>query len=72
MQGSQCPGSTALTSHWGHFNPVITVHGDRNEARSAGEQWLGSWPVLLWQEHALRLSSSTAFKFLIGTPCEVS
>lgn len=56
----------------GHFNALITVHGDRNEASSAGEQWLGSWPVLLWQEHALRLSSSTAFKFLIGTPCEVS
>lgn len=48
----------------------------RNEATSAGEEWLGSWPVLiielLQQEHALRLSSSTAFKFLIGTPCEVS
>lgn len=48
----------------------------RNEASSAGEEWLGSWPVLiielLQQEHAPRLSSSTAFKSLIGTPCEVS
>lgn len=26
--GSLCPGSTVLTSQWGHLNPVITVCGD--------------------------------------------
>lgn len=69
----QCCSAKAMGALQSGDNCVCRA---RNEASSAGEEWLGSWPVLiielLQQEHALRLCSSTAFQFLIATPCEVS